>query len=397
MLGDSLSGIRVIDFTQVAAGPVCTQTLADLGADVIKIEAPTGELCRALAPFIEGQSLGFMALNGNKRSVALDLKNPQQLEAALQLAAGADVVVESFRPGVMQRLGLGYEDVRRRNPGVIYCSVSAYGQEGAWQHKPGVDGVLQAVSGLMSVTGLPEAPPCKVQVPVVDMVTGYVAAIGVLGALTRRRRGGAGGNDGEGQWIDASMFASAIALQQMSFASYFADGIPPARIGSAAPYAAPNEALRCADGWIMLAAYHPSRWEALCGVLECPGLLIDSRFCELSGRIAHRRELVQLLEERMTRRSRAEWLKRFEAVDIICAPINDYSEVIASPAFADARLSETVRHPIAGELTLPATPLRTVGEVPRARRPAPLVGEHTREVLRAAGIAHENEGDKTCL
>lgn len=395
MLGDSLNGIRVIDFTQVAAGPVCTQTLADLGADVVKIEAPTGELCRALAPFVQGQSLGFMALNGNKRSVALDLKNPQQREAALQLAADADVVVESFRPGVMQRLGLGYEDVRQRNPGVIYCSVSAYGQEGTWQHKPGVDGVLQAVSGLMSVTGLPEAPPCKVQVPVVDMVTGYVAAIGVLGALARRRREGEG--DREGQWIDASMFASAIALQQMSFASYFADGVPPARIGSAAPYAAPNEALRCADGWIMLAAYHPSRWEALCGVLECPGLLTDPRFRELSGRIAHRRELVQLLEERMARRPRAEWLKRFEAVDIICAPINDYSEVIASPAFADARLSETVRHPIAGELTLPGTPLRAVGEVPRARRPAPLVGEHTCEVLRAAGIAHDNEGDTTCL
>jgi len=391
MLGDSLNGIRVIDFTQVAAGPVCTQTLADLGADVIKIEAPTGELCRALAPFIEGQSLGFMALNGNKRSVALDLKDARQLEAALQLAAGADVVVESFRPGVMKRLGLGYEDIRQRSPGVIYCSVSAYGQEGAWQHKPGVDGVLQAVSGLMSVTGLPEAPPCKVQVPVVDMVTGYLAAIGVLGALAQRKR------DGNGQWIDASMFASAISLQQMSFASYFADGVPPARIGSAAPYAAPNEALRCADGWIMLAAYHPSRWEALCGALEFPGLLTDPRFRELSGRIAHRRELVQLLEERMTRRSRAEWLKRFEAVDIICAPINDYSEVIASPAFADAKLSDTVRHPIAGELTLPATPLRAVGEVPRARRPAPLVGEHTREVLRAAGIADENEGDKTCL
>lgn len=389
MLGDSLSGIRVIDFTQVAAGPVCTQMLADLGADVIKVEAHGGELCRALAPFVEGQSVGFMSLNGNKRSVALDLKDPQQHAAALQLAAGADVLVESFRPGVMQRLGLGYEEIRQRNPGVIYCSVSAYGQEGAWRHKPGVDGVLQAVAGLMSVTGLPDAPPCKVQIPVVDMVTGYVAAIGVLGALARRTR------NGEGQWIDTSMFASAVSLQQMSFASYFADGIPPARIGSAAPYAAPNEALRCADGWVMLAAYHPSRWEALCDVLECRELLTDPRFRELSGRIEHRRELIQLLEERMTRRSRSEWLERFEAVDIICAPINDYSEVITSPAFVDANLSETVRHPIAGELTLPRTPLRAVGEVPRARRPAPLVGEHTAEVLLAAGIAHESEGETT--
>ncbi|MFV0676933.1 CaiB/BaiF CoA transferase family protein [Variovorax sp. tm] len=386
MLGDSLSGIRVIDFTQVAAGPVCTQTLADLGADVIKVEAHKGELCRALAPFVEGQSLGFLALNGNKRSVALDLKDPGENAAALELAAGADVVVESFRPGVMQRLGLGYEDIRQRHPGVIYCSVSAYGQDGAWRHKPGVDGVLQAVAGLMSVTGLPDAPPCKVQVPVVDMVTGYFAAIGVLGALARRAR------TGEGQWIDTSMFASAVSLQQMSFASYFADGMPPARIGSAAPYAAPNEALRCADGWIMIAAYHPSRWEALCSVLECRELVSDARFRELSGRITHRRELVQLLEERMTRRPRREWLERFEAVDIICAPINDYSEVIASQAFAGANLSETISHPIAGELTFPRTPLRAVGEVPRARRPAPLVGEHTGEVLRAAGITCDNEG-----
>lgn len=380
MLGNSLSGVRVVDFTQVAAGPLCTQTLADLGADVVKVESPQGELCRALAPFVEGQSLGFLALNGNKRSIALDLKDPQQCAAALQLAADADVVVESFRPGVMQRLGLGYEDIRQRNAGVIYCSISAYGQEGAWKHKPGVDGVLQAVSGLMSVTGLAGSPPCKVQVPIVDMVTGYIAGIGVLGALARRNL------DGTGQWIDVGMFASAIAMQQMTFASYFADGVTPERIGSAAPYAAPNEALRCADGWIMLAAYHPSRWEALCQVLERPDLLADSRFRDLSGRIAHRQELVRLLEERMTLRPRSDWLALFEAADIICAPINDYSEVVASPAFIDANLRETVRHPVAGDLMFARTPFRAVGEVSPPRRPAPLVGEHTHEVLLEAGI-----------
>ncbi|WP_454752846.1 CaiB/BaiF CoA transferase family protein [Cupriavidus necator] len=385
MLGDSLRGVRVIDFTQVAAGPVCTQMLADLGADVVKIEAPQGELCRALAPFVEGQSLMFLALNGNKRSVALDLKDSRQRAAALELAANADVVVESFRPGVMQRLGLGYEEVRQRNPGIIYCSVSAYGQEGEWKHKPGVDGVLQAVSGLMSVTGLPDAPPCKVQVPVVDMTTGYIASICVLGALARRSRGGGG------QWIDASMFTSSIALQQGGFASYFSDGASPVRIGSAAPYAAPNEALRCADGWIMLAAYHPSRWEALCEVLDCRELLADPRFAELSGRIAHREELVRLLEQRTMLRPRSEWLRRFEEADLICGPINDYAEAAASPAFVQGQLSETIRHPVAGDVILTRTPLRTVGELPPVRRPAPLVGEHTREVLQAAGITLEGE------
>lgn len=389
MMGNSLSGIRVIDFTQVAAGPVCTQTLADLGADVIKVEPLQGELCRALAPFVDGQSLGFLALNGNKRSIALDLKDPRQSAAALQLVASADVVVESYRPGVMQRLGLGYEDVQRVNADVIYCSVSAYGQEGAWQHKPGVDGVLQAVSGLMSVTGLADAPPCKVQVPIVDMVTGYIASIGVLGALARRSR------EGSGQWIDVGMFASAIAMQQMAFASFFADGVAPERIGSAAPYAAPNEALRCADGWIMVAAYHPSRWQALCSTLQCPALLSDPRFHDLAGRIAHRQELVQLLEARMTLRCRSEWLERFEAADIICAPINDYAEVVASPAFASAHIAETVHHPVAGALTFARTPVRAVGEVPPPRRPAPLVGEHTCEVLQEAGISPEQQAGWT--
>ncbi|WP_423459177.1 CaiB/BaiF CoA transferase family protein [Ottowia sp. VDI28] len=383
MLADSLAGVRVVDFTQVAAGPACTQLLADLGADVIKIEAPQGELCRALAPFVEGQSVGFLALNGSKRSVALDLKDPRQCAAALELAAGADVVVESFRPSVMQRLGLGYEEVSRCNPKVVYCSISAYGQEGAWRHKPGVDGVLQAVSGLMSVTGLPDAPPCKVQVPIVDMVTGYLACIGVLGALAKRAQGGSG------QWIDASMFASAVAMQQMNLAGYFADGVVPTRIGSAAPYAAPNEAVRCADGWIMLAAYHPSRWGALCDVLESPELLSDPRFADLSGRIAHRDALVKRLEERMALRPRDEWLQRFEAADIICAPINDYAELVASPVFTDALITETVEHPIAGRITIARTPLRAVGEIPAARRPAPLAGQHTQEVIQEAGISLE--------
>jgi len=380
MLGNALSGVRVVDFTQVAAGPLCTQTLADLGADVVKVEAPQGELSRALAPFVHGQSLAFLTLNGNKRSVALDLKDPQQCAAALQLAVEADVVVENFRPGVMQRLGLGYEDVRQRNPAVIYCSITAYGQDSAWKHKPGVDGVLQALSGLMSVTGHPDSPPCKMQVPVVDMVTGYIAGIGVLGALAQRDR------HGTGQWIDVGMFASAIAMQQMSFATYFADGVMPERIGSAAPYAAPNEALRCADGWIMLAAYHPSRWEALCRLVERPDLLADARFRDLSGRIAHRQALVRLLEERLVLRPRSEWLARFEAADIICAPINDYAEVVASPAFTGADLRETVSHPLAGDLMFARTPLRAVGEVPPPRRSAPLLGEHTHEVLREAGI-----------
>jgi crotonobetainyl-CoA:carnitine CoA-transferase CaiB-like acyl-CoA transferase len=384
MLGNSLSGLRVIDFTQVAAGPACTQVLADLGADVVKVEAPQGDLCRALAPFVAGESVGFLALNGNKRSVTLDLKDPAQLAAALRLIAGADVVVESFRPGVMARLGLDYERVKALRPGLIYCSVSAYGQHGPWKDKPGVDGVLQAVSGLMSVTGVAGAPPCKVQVPVVDMVTGYLASVAILAALNKR------GQDGTGQWLDVSMFASAVAVQQMAFATYLSDGLVPQRIGSAAPYAAPNEALRCADGWIMVAAYHPGRWTALCRVLEAPQLEHDARFADLSSRIANREALVDSLQEQMAHGTKAQWLERFQAADIICGPILDYAEVVASPQFTHLQMTERVQHPGAGEVALTRSPLAAVGEERRPRRPAPRIGEHTRQVLLETGIEEQS-------
>lgn len=205
MLANALSGLKVIDFTQVMAGPTCTLSLADLGADVVKVEAPTGDLSRALSPWINGEGVPFLALNRNKRSIVLDLKQTEHRQTAQRLVAEADILVESFRPGVMARLGLDYATVSATNPRMIYCSVSAYGQHGSAKDLPGVDGVLQAVSGLMSVTGAPDGEPCKVPVPVVDLVTGYLATISVLAALTERQR------TGLGQHVEASMFASAIA------------------------------------------------------------------------------------------------------------------------------------------------------------------------------------------
>ncbi len=383
MLTHALSGLKVVDFTQIAAGPTCTLMLADMGADVIKVESVNGELGRSFVPHIGGESVTFMSLNRNKRSVALDLKDPQHLRLCRELVATADVVVESFRPGVMQRLQLGYEVLSANHPGLIYCSVSAYGQTGSWKDKPGVDGVIQAASGLMSVTGAPGAPPCKVQVPIVDMVTGYMAALAILGAVHQRHR------EGRGQYLDVSMFGSAIALQQSTFAAYLADHKVPERIGSAAPYAAPNEALRCADGWIMVAAYHPERWRALCAMLDAPELESDPRFADLAGRIANRLELVQALEQRMTARSKAYWLLKFEAVDIICAPINDYAEVVASQPYVEARLSEQFDHPTAGAITMPRSPLTAGASSEAGNRPPPLLGEHTQEVLSALGSRGE--------
>jgi crotonobetainyl-CoA:carnitine CoA-transferase CaiB-like acyl-CoA transferase len=381
MLANALKGLKVLDFTQVMAGPTCTMALADLGADVVKVEAPTGDLGRALSPWVQGEGVPFMALNRNKRSIVLDLKRSECRRVAAQLAATSDIVVESFRPGVMARFGLDYETLAAGRPELVYCSVSAYGQRSAARGLPGVDGVLQAVSGLMSVTGAPGGEPCKVPVPVVDLVTGYLATIAVLAALADRQR------TGRGQHVEASMFASAIALQHTNFATFFADGQVPGPQGHAASYSTPNEALRCADGWIMVAAYHPERWEALCTAIGVPTLAADSRFADNASRLRNRGALCAELERHMLLQPRAHWLERFTAADIICGPINNYAEVAGSAPFAEAQLAETLAHPSAGKVTMPRCVLGAVGEMPRARRPAPCLGEHTREVLAEAGLA----------
>lgn len=383
MLAKSLEGLKVIDFTQVMAGPTCTLCLADLGADVIKIESPGGDLARALSPWVNGESVAYMALNRNKRSVVLDLKRPEHQSAAQHLVSTADVLVESFRPGVMGRLNLDYATLAATNPRLVYCSVSAYGQQGAWKDLPGVDGVLQAVSGLMSVTGTPGGEPCKVPVPVIDLITGYLATISIMAGLADRER------TGKGQHVEASMFASAVALQHTNLATFFADGRVPGPQGHAAPYSTPNEALRCGDGWIMVAAYHPARWQALCTAIGAPALAEDPRFADNKRRLDNRKALVAELERHMLAQTRAYWLERFTAADIICGPINDYAEVTQYPPFAEAELAETVVHPVAGAMKLPRSMVAAVGERPRARHAAPCLGEHTRDVLAESGLSTE--------
>lgn len=382
MLANALGGLKVVDFTQVMAGPTCTLSLADLGADVVKVEAPAGDLSRALSPWIHGEGVPFLALNRNKRSIVLDLKQLEHRQTVQRLVAEADILVESFRPGVMARLGLDYATVSATNPRLIYCSVSAYGQHGSTKDLPGVDGVLQAVSGLMSVTGAPGGEPCKVPVPVVDLVTGYLATISVLAALTERQ------HTGLGQHVEASMFASAIALQHTSFATYFANGHVPGPQGNAASYSTPNEALRCADGWIMVAAYHPERWLALCKVIGAPHLATDPRFADNQSRLQHREALLGELERYMLAHPRAFWLNEFAAVDIICGSINNYAEVAKSAPFVDAALAEVMLHPVAGALTMPRSMIGAVDERPQSRRAAPTLGQHTREVLAELGLSH---------
>jgi len=366
-LVSALKGIRVIDFTQIAAGPLCTMLLADMGADVIKIEPPSGDIGRTLGPpFIGGEGAVFLALNRNKRALVIDLKTESGRRQAETLIATADVVVESFRPGVADRLGIGYRAMKARFPNLIYCSISAYGQEGPWSNKPGVDGVLQAVTGLMSITGSDDEPPSKVQAPLADMVTGYHATIALLAALNQRAAGSVPGH------IDVNLYASTLMLQQVPLFGYLTTKELPKRCGSGAPYATPNEAYTTADGYILVAAYQPERWANLCSAIGRPHLQMDIRFTTLPDRMRNRAALTRELNEVFASRGTDEWIAILEPAGIICAPIATYDDLSASPQLPG--ILATIQHESAGEIVMPGFAIG--GAALPARLPPPRLGEH---------------------
>jgi crotonobetainyl-CoA:carnitine CoA-transferase CaiB-like acyl-CoA transferase len=381
-INDALAGVTVLDFSQVGAGPTCGMLLGDLGADVIKVEAPAGDIGRKLGPpWQNGESVVSMSFNRNKRSIAIDLKQPQGPALVLRMAAHADVVLESFRPGVMERLGIGYPTLRAINPRIVFCSVSAYGQSGPWRDKPGVDGIIQAVSGLMSNIGTDDSPPMKVLTPAADVTTGFLATTAVLAALRVRDA------TGEGQQLDVNLYNSAIMLQQSAVASYLSSGEKPARTGTAAPYSAPNEAYPTRDGWIMIAAYHEDRWQALCALLGDPALAGDERFATNAKRVANRHALMTQLSRRLAAHTCAEWQQKMEAVDIICGPIADYDLLMASPQLAHNGVIVAMRNADAGEVRMPGAAFGDRDAQARVRRGPPSIGEHTGEILRELGLA----------
>ncbi|MER3456832.1 MAG: hypothetical protein C4304_08145 [candidate division GAL15 bacterium] len=291
-----LEGIRVVGLSQGAAGPVCTQLLGDFGAEVVKVEPPGGDWGRQLGPPFSpvrgggSTAAAYVGMNRNKRSVVVDVKHPAGREVVLRLADGADVFVVSFRPGVAERLDLGSATLLARNPRLVYCSIPAFGQHGPWRDRPGVDGVVQAMSGLMSITGTEDRPPVKVGVPAADMVGGFLAATGILLALLARQRTGAG------QVVDRALLDALLAFQTVPLAMFFCSNKPPARTGSAAPYAVPNEAFPSRDAYVMVAAYSPERWERLCRVLGRPELAADPRFSTKDARVRNRAALREVLE-----------------------------------------------------------------------------------------------------
>lgn len=382
MLCNALDGVTVIDFTQIGAGPTCTMLLADMGARVIKVESPAGELGRGLGPaWIGEDSALFHAFNRNKLGISLNLKSPDGVAVAKRLIADADVVVESMRPGVMARLGLGHGELAQEHPSLIYCSISAYGQTGPYADRAGVDGIVQADSGLMSLIGLPGSEPCKVQAPVVDVMTGYVACMGVLAKLRQRA------HDGRGGHLDVNLLNSALALQQSSITSYFADRALPVRSGSAAPYSAPNQAFQTADGWIMVAAYAPDRWQRLCGLLGLPQLADDPRFATSPLRVANRGPMVEALTRVFRTRPTGEWLPLLKDADILCARVATYADVMQHPQVAANRMISRLEHRELGTIHVPGFPINSAEADARPSRAAPACGQDTREVLLGAGYS----------
>jgi crotonobetainyl-CoA:carnitine CoA-transferase CaiB-like acyl-CoA transferase len=379
----ALAGLRVLDITQVMAGPFCAMLLADLGADVVKIEPPSGDSSRQMPGTRDGDSPGFNAVNRGKRSLVLDLKTTAGRAAAARLARTADILIENYRPGVMPALGLGYDDLRADNPRLIYASISGYGQTGPDARKGGFDLIAQAVSGIMSVTGEPGGAPVKAGIPVTDLGAGLFALVGILAALEYRHR------SGRGQRIDTSLVDAGVALSVWEATEYFSTGRPPQPMGSAHRMNAPYQAFRCADGYIVIGGATDRLFPRLCEVIGHPELMSKPEFASTPARVANRAALAALIEDVTRRQPRSHWLERLEAADVPCGPLNDYAQVFASPQVQARDLVVEVEHPTLGHLRALGSPIKMSETPADVQRRAPRLGEHTTDVLREAGFGED--------
>jgi crotonobetainyl-CoA:carnitine CoA-transferase CaiB-like acyl-CoA transferase len=379
-------GLRVLDLSENIAGPLACLVLADLGADVIKVERPvTGEATRALPPSWGPESSVFLTVNRNKRSAAIDLTDPAGRDAVLGLAARADVVVESFRPGAAERLGLGFEDVRRVSPRVVHCSISAFGEGPLGHSRPGYDAILQAFSGIMAMTGDADGEPARAAPSIVDVSTGLWATVAIQAALARRPS-----TEGA-QRLESTLVDSSFFLMCHQVMGYLGTGGFPGRIGSAAPRTAPYQAFRTADGVIMVAAATDRLFEKLCAALDLPDLAADPRFRTVDDRVAARDALTAALELRLATASSAQWLDRIAGAGVPVGPVNDLGEALAHPVTLERSLVRDAE-PTTGTLRVPGLrqlrlPIDTDGVCPMREPPA--VGQHTREVLVEAGLDPE--------
>jgi crotonobetainyl-CoA:carnitine CoA-transferase CaiB-like acyl-CoA transferase len=380
-----LAGIRVIDLSTVLAGPYATMLLADLGADVVKVEPPGGDATRGWGPPWVGDAESrtaayFLAVNRNKRAIRLDLKAPGGAEVLRRLLADADVLVDNFRPGTLDRLGFGDDELRALNPRLVHLAISGYGTTGPAADRPGYDFVIQAVSGLMSITGEADAVggrPTKVGVAISDVVTGLHASIGILAALIAR--------DGTGQRVDVSLLGSTLAVLVNQAQNAFVTGAAPVRRGNAHPNIVPYETFDTADGVLVVAVGSERQWRRFCGAVGLPELATDPRFATNGDRVDHRTELRPLIADRLARRPTAQWAAALEAAEVPFGPIADVREAFDSPEAVELGMSVEVEHPALGVLRQVGIPIRFESTPGAIRTPPPLLGEHTDEVLAEVG------------
>jgi crotonobetainyl-CoA:carnitine CoA-transferase CaiB-like acyl-CoA transferase len=373
-----LAGLTVVDLTRVLSGPYCTMLLSDMGARVIKIEQPgRGDDTRAWGPpFVSGESAYFLSINRGKESLTLDLKHPEGRRVLDALLDRADVLVENFRPGTMDRLALGYDDVARRWPRVIYCSISGFGQTGPRRNEPGYDAVVQAEGGLMSITGAAGGEPFRLGVAIADIVSGMFAAQGVAMALLARER------SGQGQRVDVGMLDATTALLTYQAGIYFATGRTPARMGNRHPSIAPYETFPASDGEFVVAVGNDEQWRRFCEVIETPGLAADERFATNRARVSNYDALRPLLVTTLGGRPRDEWVRTLKAAGVPCGSVRDVAEVLQDPHLAARQMVETVEHATAGAVRLLGLPIKLSATPGTIRSAPPTLGQHTDQILR---------------
>ena len=381
-----LSGLKVIDLTHVMAGPTCTLMLADMGAEVIKVEKSPGgdDTRRMIPPKIGGEAASFLMMNRNKRGIVVDLKTPGGRKVLQQLVKGADVLVENFGPGVMERFGFGYEDLKKDNPGLIYCSLSGFGRTGPYKDRRGFDLVAQAMSGIMTFTGDgPDSPPAKCGAPLSDITAGVLAAMGILAAYAHRLK------TGEGQWVETSLFEAALVQTYWQSAIALATGVAPRAMGSAHPLNAPYQAFHAADGWIVVGGANQKNWLLMLEALGASHLAEDPRFKENAGRMANLKELEAELQARFEKKPAGHWLKALDEAGVPCGPVYDMLQALADPQTAAREMVVEAEHAKLGPVKtigLPVKFSRTPGKV---RKGAPVYGEDTEEILRLHGFSAE--------
>jgi crotonobetainyl-CoA:carnitine CoA-transferase CaiB-like acyl-CoA transferase len=378
-----LKGIRVLDLSRVIAGPYCAALLGDLGADVIKLERPgRGDDLRAMRG-TGRMSASFAAVNRNKRGVAVDLQKPEGARLAVELARRADVLIENFLPGVADRLGLGYGAVRAINPSVVYASITGFGQTGPLASKPGYNTIAQGMSGLMALTGMPGHPPTRVAGSISDVAASYVAFGMINAALVHRFR------TGEGQQLDVSLLGASLGLLPDPVAIYFDTGERPKRAGNRNLHLSPAEAFATGDGLLNVVLMNPDQWGRFCAALDDPAMENDPRFATNDARLANHPEFKARVEQILARAPAAEWVNRLEAAGIAAGPVYEFHEVFEDPQVHFLGLVGEMEQPGAGRVRILGFPGRASGTPPRIDRPAPLLGQHTAEVLGELGLARE--------